>query len=90
MHGFSGGVVGCDGEGAIQRQLCFIVAGEITVPQRNPVKCVQVARIELKRALEALYGFFPPSLPPLDVSRQLGRFLPTPQTKIRLLVREHF
>ena len=70
-HGFRGDIVWIDGQGAIQRQFCFIVTGKITVPQRNPVKCVEVARVKLKCALQAMYRFFPASLPPLDVSRQL-------------------
>src|SRR5206468_7818338 len=49
----------------------FSIAGEITVTQRKLPKYVDVARVQLKRALQILYGLFPPPLPPLDVAGQL-------------------
>ena len=70
-HGFRGDIVWMDGQGAIQHQFCFIIACKITDTSTRAVKCVEVARVELKRALQAMYGFFPASLPPVDVSRQL-------------------
>ena len=71
LHGFGGGVVWLDSQSAIQHRFFFSIASEITVTQRKLLKRVQVARVELKRTLQVLYGFFPPSLPPLDVTGQL-------------------
>src|SRR5437868_412472 len=64
-------IIRLDGQRAIQNGCLFTIASENSVTDRDLLQREKVTRVEINRALKVSCGFFPASLTPLDVTRQL-------------------